>query len=99
MDNQGIVFFYCVFAVAICALGLKFLKTVWVYFLVSTLLPPMLLIGGDAAWHGRFSVWDDIVFIVLALIAFGIALVLFVARFVWLRTRQPQQPSDSTSQR
>jgi hypothetical protein len=90
MANQGIVA-YCIVAIVVTAIGLKFLKTRWVYLLVGSLLPPMLFIGGDALWRGTFSVWDDVVFVVLTFIALGIAVGLLLGRLVWLKLKPPQE--------
>jgi hypothetical protein len=101
MASQGIVLFYCLLAIVVSALALKFLRTTWVYFLVASLLPPMFLIGGDAVRQGQFSVWDDIVFVVLTLIAFGIAIGLFIIRFVWrkINSGATTPPGDLSERR
>jgi len=71
---------YCLFSVAVSAVVMKFLKTTWVYFLVASLLPPMIFIGGTALWHGYLDAWSDIAFIVSWLISFGCALGYYILR-------------------
>lgn len=98
MASSELFFIYAALAMVVSAIGLRFLRTPWVYLAVASLLPPMTFIGVDALWRGGFSVWDDIVFIILTLISFGIALALLVIRFAWLRMRRPEHgPSNGSS--
>lgn len=79
--NQSIfILGYCLFCFAVSAVVMKFLRTTWVYFLVSATLPPMLFIGAVSLWHGYLDAWSDIAFMVSWLIAFGCALVYYVVR-------------------
>jgi hypothetical protein len=78
MNQPIFILGYCLFSFAVSAVAMKFLKTAWVYFLVSATLPPMLFIGGVSLWHGYLDAWSDIAFIVSWLIAFGCALVYYV---------------------
>jgi hypothetical protein len=71
---------YCLLSVAVSALVMKFLKTTWVYLVVSSLLPPMIFVGGTAVWHGHLDAWSDIAFIVSWLISLGCALAYYVLR-------------------
>jgi hypothetical protein len=78
MNQSVVILGYCLFCFALSAVVMKFLRTTWVYFLVSATAPVMVLIGGDALWHGYLDVWSDIAFIVSWLIAFGCGLVYYV---------------------
>ena len=71
---------YCLFCVAVSAVVMKFLKTWWVYFIVSATLPAMIVVGADVFWRGFLDAWADIAFIVSWLIAFGCALGYYVLR-------------------
>lgn len=73
---------YCLFSVAIAAVVMRFLKTTWVYFLVSSLLPPMIFVGATALWHGYLDAWSDLAFIMSWLISFGCTLGYYILR--WL---------------
>jgi hypothetical protein len=86
--EQNVVIIYTALCVIVAGIGLKFFKTTWVYLFVASLVPPMLMVGGDSLWHGKVSVWADIVFIVLFLIALGVALVMALIRFVIVRRRK-----------
>jgi hypothetical protein len=73
---------FCLFCVAISAIAMKVLKTTWVYFLVSTTLPTMALVGVDVMWRGYLDAWADIAFAVSMLIAFTCALGYYLFRHV-----------------
>jgi len=79
MTQSELVFLFCLLCLAIAAGLLHALKTTWVYLVVSSLLPPMLVLGVDSLWSGGVSVWVDIVFVVLLLISFGVALIVLAA--------------------
>lgn len=79
MSQFELVFLYCLLCLAIAAGLLHALKTTWVYLVVSSLLPPMLVLGIDSLWRGGVSVWADIVFVMLLLIAIGVALLVLAA--------------------
>jgi len=78
MNQSAIILGYCVFSFVVSAVALKFLKTTWVYFLVSATLPPLVVMAADALWRGYIDTWANIAFIVAWLIAFGCALVYYV---------------------
>lgn len=67
--NALIIVVYCVSCVFVSAAVMKFLKTRWVYFVVSSTLPPVLLTLADALWQGDVSSWAAIGFVVAWLIA------------------------------
>lgn len=58
---------------------MRFFKTTWVYFLVATLLPPLILVLAGAFERGYFDSWALIAFIVAALIALACCSVYYVA--------------------
>jgi hypothetical protein len=92
------IFIALLLSAIVSAVGLRYLQTLWVYFLVTSLLPPMLMIGGDAVWNRGVDAWDHIVFVVLLLIAFGVSVVVRVAsRLLYRRTEEPTQKSETTS--
>jgi hypothetical protein len=87
-----VVFLYLVLCVVIAGICHRFVKTRWVYFLTASLVPPLLMVGGDSVWHGRISVWADIVFIVLCLIAFGISVVVHLVGYLLRRRKTSTTP-------
>lgn len=81
---------YCLFCVGVSAIAIRALKTTWVYFVVSTTLPAMALVGVDVIWRGYLDVWADIAFVVSMLIAFACALGYYL-----LRRRTDKRPSSN----
>ena len=88
---------YCLFCIVVSAVAMKYLKTWWVYFIISVTLPPMMLVGADALWRGYLDAWADIAFIVAWLIAFGCALGYYLVRRLIDRSGHPRgRPDDSS---
>jgi 4-amino-4-deoxy-L-arabinose transferase-like glycosyltransferase len=77
--NAVIMLLYCVSCFVVAAAVMKFLKTSWVYFLVSSTLPPLLLTLADALWQGEVDSWAAIGFVVAWLIALLCASLYYVA--------------------
>ena len=73
---------YCLFCFMVSVMAMKFLRTAWVYFLVSAMLPAMVLVGVDMLWRGYLDAWADIAFVVSSLIAFACAVVYYAVRRV-----------------
>jgi hypothetical protein len=80
MSQTVFIIGYCLFCLAISAVVMIFLKTTWVYFLVSATLPAVLFVGGVAVWDGHLDAWSDIAFMVSWLIALGCSFVYYVTR-------------------
>jgi amino acid transporter len=97
MYQSIIILGYCVFSFVVSAVVMKFLKTTWVYFLISATLPPMVLMAVDAVWRGYLDTWASIAFVVSWLIAFGCALVYYVIiRLAGKRNGGKTHPEEST---
>lgn len=76
--NAMIVLGYLLLCFVVSAVVRKYLKTTWVYFIVSATLPPMVLTAADALWRGYLDTWASIGFIVAWLTALGCAVVYYV---------------------
>jgi hypothetical protein len=83
--NFVIVLTYCAFCVVVCAAATTFLRTWWAYFIVSSIVPPMILVGLDVVWRGYLDAWADIAFLTSWLIAFGCSISYYIARRIATR--------------
>lgn len=85
---------YCIFSIAISAAARKLLRTTWVYLLVSTLLPPMIFVGGSAVWDGHLDAWSDIAFAVSTLISLACAVGYYI---VWRILKRDGKPNGASA--
>jgi phage shock protein PspC (stress-responsive transcriptional regulator) len=93
--NAMIVLGYLLFCFVVCALVRRYLKTTWVYFIVSATLPPMVLTAADALWQGHLDTWASIGFIVAWLTAFGCAVAYYIV--MWLAHRKNAKDASKES--
>src|SRR5258706_9001903 len=92
MNNAMIILAYVLFCFIVSALARKTLKATWAYFLVSTLLPPVALIGVSVLLSSRLD-WISIAFVVSALIALTCSIVYYFV--LWLVNRNKHKDADS----
>jgi hypothetical protein len=95
--NAMIVLLYCLFCFIVSALVMRFLKTTWVYFIVSATLPPMVLTAADALWQGSIDTWAGIGFIVAWLTALGCALAYFIVMKLAGKKNAKSGPKESAA--
>jgi phosphotransferase system glucose/maltose/N-acetylglucosamine-specific IIC component len=96
--NAAIVLFYCLFCLVVSGVAMRYLRTMWVYFIVSATLPPMVLLAADALWRGYIDTWAGIGFIVAWLTALGCAFVYyFVMRLAHKRDRAKSETGGPVS--
>jgi hypothetical protein len=80
VDQYAFIAGFCMVCFGISAAGWKIFKSRWVYFFVSTTLPPMMLVAIDAMWTGYLDTWASIAFVVSMSISFACALAYFIFR-------------------
>ena len=95
--NAIIVLLYCMFCFIVSAVVMKFLKTTWVYFVVSATLPPMVLTAADALWRGYLDTWASIGFIVAWLTALGCALAYYIVMKLVGKKNAKSKPNELTT--
>jgi hypothetical protein len=93
--NAIILLGYLLFCFVASAVVRKYLKTTWVYFIVSATLPPMVLAAADALWLGYLDTWASIGFIVAWLTAFGCALAYYIVMWLAHRKNTKDDPNGS----
>jgi hypothetical protein len=83
----------------VSAVARKYLRTTWVYIIVSATLPPMILIAADALWRGHLDTWATIAFVVAWLIAlvFALAYLAIVRLAAKKKGRAANEPNESAS--
>ena len=94
--NAMIVLGYLLLCFVVSAVVRRYLKTTWVYFIVSATLPPMVLTAADALWRGELE-WVGIGFIVAWLTAFGCALAYYVVMWLAHRKNARNEPQKSSA--
>jgi len=95
--NAMIVLGYLLFCLVVAAVVRKYLKTTWVYFIVSATLPPMVLTAVDALWRGYLDTWASIGFIVAWLTAFGCAFAYYIVMWLARRKNAKNEPKESAA--
>ena len=95
--NEITILGYVVLCFVVAAVAKRFLRTIWVYFLVAATLPPMFLIAADVLFRGHLDAWADIAFIVAWLIGLGCAAAYFAVMQLTgrkdLSKGKPEQPT------
>ena len=76
--DHPVIFYYGLLAAVICAAALRLFKTTWVYFLVSSFLPPMLFIAVTSIARGSIDPLAHVAFLVAWAIAFAIAVAVYL---------------------
>jgi len=80
------ILIFGVLSLIVAVMASRFIKAVWLYFIVASFLPPALMIGAAALLRGGFEPFDEIAFVTLWLIAFAISVVVIAEKS--LRTKR-----------